>query len=113
MENLGCDPCRGARVGSGSATQVTGVLASTADLIAQSGDDAQLFLGEDFLPWMVLAFGAALVIGPLLALVRPPTPTDGETDVDGAPQRPPLGRTVAMIVIGAVAAVWGLASLLS
>ena len=40
-------------------------------------EDPQLFLGEDFLPWMVLAFGAALVIGPLLALVRPPKDVAG------------------------------------
>jgi hypothetical protein len=69
-------------------------------------DDQQLLLGEDFLPWMVLAFGAALVIGPLFALVRPPA--DSESG-----ERPPLARTVTMIAIGAVASVWGLASLLS
>lgn len=79
-------------------------------LVASQGDDAQLFLGEDFLPWMVLAFGAALVVGPLLALVRPPQA--GTDDGDGPTERPPLARTITMIVIGAVAAVWGLASLL-
>lgn len=90
---------------------MNGVLAATDwALLAQADGDAQLFLGEDFLPWMVLAFGAAMVIGPLLALVRPPAPSE---DGEATPQRPPLGRTVAMIVIGAVAAVWGLASLLS
>jgi hypothetical protein len=73
-------------------------------------EDPQLFLGEDFLPWMVLAFGAAMVIGPLFALVRPPK--DAAGDGEEAP-RPPFGRTVAMIVIGAIAAVWGAASLLS
>ena len=56
------------------------------------------------------AFGAALVIGPLLALVRPPKDVAGDGE---EAQRPPLGRTVAMIVIGAIAAVWGAASLLS
>lgn len=80
-------------------------------LLAQAEGDGQLFLGEDFLPWMVLAFGAAMVIGPLLALVRPPTPSPD--DERTTPERPPVGRTVAMIVIGAIAAVWGLASLLS
>ena len=80
-------------------------------LLAQAEGDGQLFLGEDFLPWMVLAFGAAMVIGPLLALVRPPTPS--ADDERTTPERPPVGRTVAMIVIGAIAAVWGLASLLS
>jgi hypothetical protein len=69
-------------------------------------DDPQLFLGEDFLPWMVLAFGAALVVGPLLALFRPPKDTT-------TGERPPLARTVVMVLIGAVAAVWGLASLLA
>jgi hypothetical protein len=68
-------------------------------------DDELLLLGEDFLPWMVLAFGAALVIGPLFALVRPPAGEDSG-------ERPPLGRTIGMIVVGAVAAVWGLASLI-
>lgn len=70
--------------------------------------DTQLFLGEDFLPWMVLAFGAAMVVGPLYALVRPPRPPEG-----GEPRSAPLGRTVGMIVVGSIAAVWGLASLLS
>lgn len=86
-------------------------LATAVVLLAQEQDDTQLFLGKDFLPWMVLAFGAALVIGPLLALLRPPA--DAASDGDGEPQRPPLARTAVMIVIGAVAALWGLASLLS
>lgn len=81
-----------------------GTLATT--LMTAQQDDAQLFLGEDFLPWMVLAFGAALVVGPLLAWFRPPK--DGPADA-----RPPAGRTAAMVVIGGVAAVWGLASLLA
>lgn len=75
---------------------------------AAQQDDTQLFLGEDFLPWMVLAFGAAMVVGPLYALVRPPRSADGEE-----PGPVPLGRTVGMVVVGAIAAVWGLASLLS
>jgi hypothetical protein len=69
-------------------------------------DDQTLLLGEDFLPWMVLAFGAALVVGPLFALVRPPTG-------DRSAERPPLARTLTMVVIGAIASVWGFASLLS
>jgi hypothetical protein len=86
--------------------RVNGVLAARAwGLFAQAEGDGQLFLGEDFLPWMVLAFGAALVIGPLFALVRPPAGEDSG-------ERPPLGRTIGMIVVGAVAAVWGLASLI-
>ena len=74
-----------------------------------------MFLGEDLLPWLVLAIGAALVVGNLLALVRPPqrSTTDDDSDVgtDGDRPRPPLARTLLMAGIGAVAAVWGLASL--
>ena len=46
-------------------------------LLAQAEDDAVLFLGEDFLPWMVLALGAAMVVGNIAALTRPPDPQDG------------------------------------
>lgn len=90
-------------------TSLAGTVSRWA-ILGQAQDDSQLFLGKDFLPWMVLAFGAALVIGPLLALFKPPADADRAGD---APVRPPLGRTITMIVIGAIAAVWGLASLLS
>ena len=66
-----------------------------------AADDNQLFLGKNFFPWMILAFGAAMVVGNVLALVRPPA--DGE--------RAPNGPAAAMITVGAVAAVWGIASL--
>ena len=84
---------------------LSAVWVAAGGVLAQQ-DDQQLLLGEDFLPWMVLAFGAALVIGPLFALVRPPA--DRDPDV-----KAPVGRTIAMVVVGAVAAIWGLASLLS
>lgn len=74
------------------------------ELIAQADG---LLLGEDFLPWMVLAFGAAMVVGNGVALVRPPARDDGEHSP------PPLGRALVLMAIGAVAAVWGIASLLS
>lgn len=77
-------------------------------LLAAEGDG--LFLGQDFFPWMVLALGAAMVVGNVLALVRPPRPRPGESTPSGPP---PRGRAVAMITLGAVAAVWGLASLLT
>lgn len=70
-----------------------------APLLAK--DDGQLFLGDNFFPWMILAFGAAMVVGNILALVRPPA--------DGG--RAPVGRAAVMITVGAVAAVWGIASL--
>lgn len=65
-----------------------------------------VFLGEDLLAWLVLALGGALAVGTTLALVRPrPEGKDGELE------RPPLARSVVMIVLGTVAALWGLASL--
>ncbi len=67
-----------------------------------------MFLGEDLLPWLVLAIGAALVVGTAMALVRPRQDPQGN---DLA--RPPLARSVLMIVVGGVAAAWGLASLIS
>ena len=69
-----------------------------------------LFLGEDLLPWLVLAFGAAMVVGNLAAYFKPPAP---DTDTADEPRvQPPLGRTLAFVVVGGVAAVWALASLL-
>lgn len=67
-----------------------------------------MFLGDDLLPLLVLAFGAAMAVGSGLALVRPPQQRDG-----GSVERPPLGRSVVMITIGAIAAVWAVASLVA
>lgn len=66
-----------------------------------------MFLGEDLLPWLVLAIGGALAIGTVLALVRPPKDPD-TSDLS----RPPLARSVVMIALGSIAALWGIASLL-
>lgn len=67
-----------------------------------------MFLGEDLLPFLVLALGGALAVGNGLALVRPPVkPKDGEL------ARAPLGRSLTMMAIGLLAAVWALASLVS
>lgn len=66
-----------------------------------------MFLGDDLLPWLLLAFGGAMVVGNLLALVRPPdTPRAGELATA------PRGRSIVMIVIGLAAAVPALATLL-
>ena len=67
-----------------------------------------MFLGEDLLAYLVLALGAAMAAGSLMALVRPPAaPKEGELS------RAPLTRSVVMIVVGTVAALWALASLVS
>ena len=63
-------------------------------------------LGENLLVYLVLALGAALVIGNVAALLNPHDNTEeGELD------RPPLGRSLIQIGIGLVAAVWALVSL--
>jgi hypothetical protein len=67
-----------------------------------------VFLGDDLLPWLLIAIGGALAVGTVLALLRPPPePKSGELT------RPPLARSIVMIALGSVAAVWGLATLLS
>ncbi len=78
-------------------------LLAPAALLAQDDGGGTLFLGEDFFPWIVLALGAAMVVGNVLALVRPPA--DGGS--------PPVGRAAVMIVLGLVAAAWGIASLVA
>ena len=67
-----------------------------------------MFLGDDLLPYLVLALGAALVVGNGMALVRPPKQVK-----KGELARAPVGRSAVMIAIGFVAAVWALASLVA
>jgi hypothetical protein len=82
-------------------------LLAGASLLAEgSGDFAPV--GTDLLPWLVLALGAAMVFGNVVALVRPPPPGAKGDDL----RRAPVARTLVMIVIGFVGAVWALASLL-
>ena len=66
-----------------------------------------MLLGEDLLPLLVLALGASMVVGNALALLRPPRHTK-----EGDLSRAPMGRSVVMILIGLLAAVWAMASLL-
>ncbi len=67
-----------------------------------------MFLGDNLLPYLVLALGAALVFGNGMALVRPPK----EAKEDEL-ARAPVGRSAVMIGIGLVAAIWALASLVT
>jgi hypothetical protein len=67
-----------------------------------------VFLGEDLLPLLVLALGAAMVVGNGMALLRPPaSPKEGELE------RAPVGRSIVMIAVGLLAGIWALASLLT
>jgi hypothetical protein len=67
-----------------------------------------VFLGEDLLPLLVLALGAAMVVGNGLALLRP-----RETPKEGELERAPVGRSIVMVGVGLLAGIWALASLLS
>jgi len=68
-----------------------------------------MFLGEDLLAYLVLAFGGALCVGNFLAVVRPPEQQLDDSNL----QRAPVGRSLMYAGIGLVAAIWALASLIS
>ena len=70
--------------------------------------DNSLFLGNNLLAWLLLALGGAMAVGNVLALVRPP-----EHREEGELTRAPLARSLVMAIIGGVAALWALASLIS
>jgi hypothetical protein len=76
--------------------------------LAALAAETAVFLGEDLLAWLVLALGGAMAVGSIMALVRPPeTPRDGEL------ARAPVGRSIVMAVIGGLAALWAVASLIA
>ncbi|MEY2468760.1 MAG: hypothetical protein QOF21_1458 [Actinomycetota bacterium] len=65
------------------------------------------FLGEDLLPLLVLALGAAMVFGNVLAIVRPPAKRE-----EGQLAKAPIGRSLMMASVGFIAALWAAVSLL-
>ena len=68
-----------------------------------------MFLGgRDILAYLVLAIGAAMTVGSIGAIVRPPEQRN-EGDLDAAP----VGRSIAFAVVGAIGAVWAIASLIA
>jgi hypothetical protein len=69
---------------------------------------SSVFLGDDLLPLLVLALGGAMLVGNVLALVRPPADLK-----EGELERAPAGRSITMAVIGGLAALWALASLVA
>jgi multisubunit Na+/H+ antiporter MnhG subunit len=72
------------------------------------GEETPVFLGEDLLAWLVLAIGAAMAVGSIMAIVRPPDrPKEGDL------AQAPVTRSVVMAVVGTLAAIWALASLVS
>jgi len=69
-----------------------------------------MIFGENLLALLVLAIGAALAFGNLMALLRP---REQELLAEDELERPPLGRSIAMIVLGLLASVWALGSLVA
>lgn len=65
------------------------------------------FLGDDLVVYLVLAMGAALLVGNLAAILRPPAAARGEDDLEKAP----VTRSLVMAGIGGIAALWALVSL--
>lgn len=68
-----------------------------------------MFLGDDLLPFLVLAFGGALFVGNLLAVVKPPERQLDETNLE----RAPVVRSLVFSLMGLVAAIWAIATLVS
>ncbi len=69
-----------------------------------------MYLGEDFLGWIVLALGSAMAVGTMFALLRPRQVGAAK---EGDLPKPPIVRSVIMIVAGTLAAIWALASLVA
>ena len=65
-------------------------------------------LGDNFLAYLTLALGAALALGTGTALVKARV-----DEATGETIKAPIGRSLIQITIGTIAAVWGLATLLS
>ena len=64
--------------------------------------------GPDILAYLVMALGGAMAVGSVLALVRPP-----EARREGDLEQAPLVRSIVFAVLGTVAALWALGSLLT
>ncbi len=84
-----------------------------------------MFGGPDLLVWLLLAFGGALFIGNVLALVRPPAKRTARPPSREATKRriteddlkavtlakAPKLRTIAMASVGFIVSLWAIASL--
>jgi hypothetical protein len=68
-----------------------------------------MFLGDNLLSYLVLALGGALLVGNVLALVRPPAKRRDPDDLE----RAPVGRSLLMAGVGLVATIWAIATLTS
>ena len=66
-----------------------------------------MFLGEDLLGWLLLALGAAMVVGNGLAIIRPPA-VKNDTDLKKAP----ILRSFIYMFLGLVAVIAALGALI-
>ena len=83
----------------------------TGWVTAQAGADdggTGVLGGPGLLVWIVLALGAAMVVGNLAAILRPPPRTR-----EGELARAPVTRSAIMVAVGLLATVWAVASLLT
>ena len=71
--------------------------------------ETTLLLGDNLLPYLVLALGGAMAVGSTMALIRPPAAPTQKGDLP----RAPVARTVTFALIGLLAAVWAFASLVA
>lgn len=67
-----------------------------------------MFLGEDLLAWLLLAFGGAMFVGNTAALLRPRDTPREEGELTTAPRI----RSIAMALLGLIAALWALFTLI-
>lgn len=108
----GANPLANVRIGgAGPELMVATKRGRSARLAGDLGrhQHGRVFLGEDLLSWLVLAIGGAMAVGNVAALVRPPDERRDDDDLE----RAPMARSIVFIVIGALAALWALASLIS
>jgi hypothetical protein len=82
--------------------------AQLASRYAGGMEGSGLLGGPDFLAYLVLALGGAMAAGSVMALVRPP-----ENPKDGHLARAPVARSVFMAVLGGLAALWAVATLIA
>lgn len=68
-----------------------------------------MFLGDDLLVWLVLAFGGAMFAGNIAAVIKPREAPREEGELTRAPRV----RSVAMAMLGLAAAIWAIITLLS
>ena len=67
-----------------------------------------MFLGDDLLAWLLLAFGGAMFVGNLAAVFKPRDTPREEGELTHAPRM----RSIGMAVLGLLAALWAFITLL-